>query len=378
MTARLSVYVLAASVALSGCQLQSPTDPPISNTDVPAAGYSQAQLSRAFAAAAEAAVEAAETEDTVETGEKPGQPKGLFAFLKPRDEASPLTGTEIEVVAGTYPEENATLIAMPETVDQAVDEAQDAPVKKANTGGLFAFLKPKHPAAPSALAETEPFAARPETHGVPAVLPAPDETSDVAVAPETPETPEIPAPTTSAVPKKPLFGFLTPKTTHAAPKSTVQPGEILPFGEVGIACEVNKRSMGHEVDQFPREGTTVWRLFDTDPANTGPRTQFITGFADGCPRQVTAALVMFGAADLHEVLRYSEGDDREWTKADKSYEAIKSATCGVKRKQRCPADKVGLLEKQLAFVSVYPTFGAPKGWLELLLHNGDVMSEEIR
>ena len=377
MAARLSVYVLAASVALSGCQLQSPTDPPISNTDVPAAGLSQAQLSRAFAAAAEAA----ETEDTVETGEKPGQPKGLFALLKPASpEASPLSGTEIEVVTGTSPEQSATLIAMPETVDGAAvlevpEETQEAETKsavtkEAKTGGFFAFLKPKHPAAP---AEPESFVARPETHGVPAVLRAPDETPESLGAP-----PEIQAPTVSAAPNKPLFGFLKPKASHDSPKATVQPGEILPFGEVGIACGANKRNMGREVDQFPREGATVWRLFDTDPANTGPRTQFITGFADGCPRQVTAALVMFGAADLHEVLRYSESNDREWTKADKSYEAIKSATCGVKRKQRCPANKVGLLEKQLAFVSVYPTFGAPKGWLELLLHNGDVMSEEIR
>lgn len=362
----LLAHMLVASVALSACQLQTPVDPPISNTDVPAAGYSQAQLSRAFAAAAEAA----ESEDATEVAEKSGQSKGLFAFLKPvPPEVSPLSGTEIEVVAGTSPEQSATLIAMPEAADLAVDEAQGDPVDEAKTGGLFAFLKPKHPPAP---AEPEPFEARPETLGVPAVLPTPDEAPDAA------EPPETQAPTASAAPKKPLFGFLKPKATHGTPKSTVQPGEVLPFGEVGIACEANKRSMGREVDQFPREGTTVWRLFDTDPANTGPRTQFITGFADGCARQVTASLVMFGEAGLHEVLRYSDSNEADWSQADKSYEAIKSSTCGVKRKQRCPADKVGLLEKQLAFVSVYPTFGAPKGWLELLLHNGDVMSEEIR
>ncbi|AVW92011.1 hypothetical protein [Celeribacter baekdonensis] len=142
----LLAHMLVASVALSACQLQTPVDPPISNTDVPAAGYSQAQLSRAFAAAAEAAESEDATEVAEKSGQSSGQSKGLFAFLKPvPPEVSPLSGTEIEVVAGTSPEQSATLIAMPEVADLAVDEAQGDPVDEVKTGGLFAFLKPKPP-----------------------------------------------------------------------------------------------------------------------------------------------------------------------------------------------------------------------------------------
>ena len=201
---------------------------------------------------------------------------------------------------------------------------------------------------------------RPETHGVPSEVP--------------PETPARPA-------KPGLFGFLRPSTgagEAAATKSTVRPGEQLPFGEIGVACETTKRSMGQQVDQFPREGRPVWRLYDTDPSSTAPRTQFITGFADGCARQVTAALVMFGAAGLHEVLRYSDDSDRSWSQADKTYEKIKRRTCGVGRGKFCPAGSLDSLERQVSFVSVYPYFGAEEGWLELLLHDGQVMSEEMR
>ena len=283
------------------------------------------------------------------------------------------------------PSDDAALLADMAASEAYVAEAPEirattTEVQKAGFGGIFSFLKPKRAEgaaeevamraeteAGAALAEAESSEVRPETYGVQSALPeVPEETAPEAQSSE-------PATKTH----KPLFGFL-----KAAPKngpvSTVKTGEVLPFGEVGINCEIRPRAMGAKVDQFPREGRPVWQLYDSAPENTAPHSQYITGFADGCARQVTAALVMFGAAGLHEVLRYSDDTDRDWSNADKTYEKIKRKTCGVGRGSYCPADRLSDLERQVAFVSIYPRFGAEENWLELLLHDGQVMSEEMR
>ncbi|PTQ70794.1 hypothetical protein [Celeribacter persicus] len=349
---------LLCSVALlSACQMTVPgvvSDPPVSQDDVPASEVPADQLAQAFAEAAVLAKAGKNVED-----------KGLFAFLIPasKPEPSPLAGSDIEVVETSEAESGVALLVSKNAPAAANGiTAQTTKVKTAGLGGVFGFLKPKDREAQEVeLAavplEGEGFTARPETHGV-----------------ESEVSPEVEAETPVA-PHKPLFGFLKPQAAEG-PVPTVKPGEVLPFGEVGVACEV--KSMGRKVDQFPREGRPIWQLYDSDPESTAPRSQFITGFSDGCVRQVTAALVMFGEAALHEVLRYSGDTDRDWTKADKTYETIKRQTCGVGRGERCPEGKIGALERQVAFVSVYPEYGAEEDWLELLLHDGTLVSEEMR
>ena len=160
--------------------------------------------------------------------------------------------------------------------------------------------------------------------------------------------------------------------------SNVTRGNTLPFGTLKVACETPKKDMGKRVDQFPRKGRAVWRLYDTDPTSTTQRTQYITGFEDGCARQVTASLVVFGAPSLHEVHRYSKARAKApWTKADTKYEALKSKLCGVGRKKPCPPNKLRALERNMAFVSVYKQFGDTDDWMELLLHDGAVVTEEL-
>ncbi len=300
-------------------------------------------------------------------------------------EADELKGGELSDEMGEPSTDAAPAADLAASDEPAVAEtpeirAATTEVQKAGFGGIFSFLKPKRAEgatdevamraeteAGAALAEAESSEVRPETYGVQTALP------------EVPEeaAPEVQAATPAAKTRKPLFGFL-----KAAPKngpvSTVKTGEVLPFGEVGINCEIRPRAMGAKVDQFPREGRPVWQLYDSAPENTAPHSQYITGFADGCARQVTAALVMFGAAGLHEVLRYSDDTDRDWSNADKTYEKIKRKTCGVGRGSYCPAERLSDLERQVAFVSIYPRFGAEEDWLELLLHDGQVMSEEMR
>ena len=309
--------------------------------------------------------QAQELADAFEEAATPApERKGLFAFLKPAPQPSPLEGTDIEVIESA--------------------EAQEAAVRKntAEYAVIFAFLKPK------AQPPSEPVASNAE-----AADDAADASSDVetaALAPDALEADESaedtaePAPvgTAAAPAKKGLFGGLFAGGGAAGgPKtlSTVQPGEVLPFGTVGIACEVKPTKQAKLVDQFPREGRAVWKLYDTDPSSTSARTQFITGFKDNCPRQVTASLVMFGSAALHEVHRYSKDREQEaWSQADKAYEKIKARSCGVRKGVGCPAEKLPKLESHMAFVSVYKTFGGAGNWLELLLADGKLVTEEVR
>ncbi|ATG47823.1 hypothetical protein CEW89_09755 [Celeribacter ethanolicus] len=349
---RLVGVLALVAVSVSGCQMSVPGAPEEALNA--GAGAPAAQLAEAFAAASAG-------------GEAPA-PKGLFAFLKPETPPSPLADSDIEVV-GTSDDASAAALRAQEDVPETASNPEvlvaTSEVKTAGLGGMFGFLKPKHQAGaqsaalPQVVLPQDGGEFRPETHGV-----------ESEIAPE-------PAP---VAPQKPLFGFLRPQEHQDSQGggSTVQPGEVLPFGVVGVACDLRPGIMGRKVDQFPREGRAVWQLYDSDPESAAPRSQYITGFSDGCPRQVTAALVMFGEAALHEVLRYSGDTDRDWTRADKTYEKIKRQTCGVGRGERCPEDKLGALERQVAFVSVYPQYGAEEDWLELLLHNGALVSEEMR
>jgi len=232
------------------------------------------------------------------------------------------------------------------------------PAPAAPRRGLLALLRggPADPAAPVADA--------PEEVGVPAE--AQTEGEAEAGAP----------PARSGGGLLALFGGGRGGASGAA---TVTPGAPLPFGEVGIACGLSARQMGREVDRFPREGRAVWRLYDSDPASTGPRPQYITGFADNCARQVSAALVTFGAPGVHEAHRYSAAMKGEpWSQADTRYEAIKGRICGVGRGVPCPAGRADRLERSVAFVSVYHRFGDSGRWLELLLHDGRLEAQELR
>lgn len=325
----------------------------------------------------------------------PEKPKGLFAFLKPKPAASPLEGSGVEVVnasAESSEAGNASVVADADAapISNAVMAAQASPAPK-KSGGLFAFLRAKDKGAtptPNAAREADPSASQ---EAVPADLVDPDtllaekDAAGPDVATPDATTPDATIQTAAVKPKRAgLFAGLLRPRANAAPAapvstSTVSPGEVLPFGQVGIACEAKPARAGKLVDKFPVDTAARWKVYDTDADSTAPRTHFITGFADGCPRQVTASLVLFGSAGMHEVHRYA--DDRKkaaWSDADNAYEVIKAKACGVKKKKPCPSDKIGGLDSRLAFVSVYQSFGGKETWLELLLDNGALVSEQLR
>lgn len=154
------------------------------------------------------------------------------------------------------------------------------------------------------------------------------------------------------------------------------PGEVLPFGEVARACHVKRKSMGKEVAKYPERGPK-YRVYNSAAGAGGVNTFYITGFKDGCPRQVTAALAVFGTASMYEALRFSlPAKARSKKSTDKAYEKVKSRICGVGRNKPCGA-KVSKVEKNTVFLSLYNRFEGARGWTNLLLSDGKLLAKDV-
>jgi hypothetical protein len=143
------------------------------------------------------------------------------------------------------------------------------------------------------------------------------------------------------------------------------PGVVLPFGEVATACGA---ALG-----APTEELAGYAIHDTAPGATAPRTHYVSGFADGCPRQVTAALAVLGDPLTHETARYG-GSGRPYGPVDDAYEAIKDRVCGVRAGQPCGA-AMDRLAADTAFLTLYPEFGG-EAYADILFHGGEVVAAD--
>lgn len=240
------------------------------------------------------------------------------------------------------------------------------PNQPKNTGFLALFNR----AAPSDTATTEPMA---DTQAVEVALTTPEGTADTnsASLPATPE-PE----TKQSGGGFSLFGGGSAKPKAAA-VSEIAPGTVLPYGKVARICGLSKGQMGKKVAQFP-EKRPKHQIYDSAPGNTAPHSFFITGFDDGCARQFTASLAMFGSVAMHEQLRYGlPAEVMPYSDTDKAYEKLKSRVCGVPRKKPCGA-KLSRLEGNTVFVSIYERFGSNSRWKNLLLHDGEMVANDIK
>ena len=152
----------------------------------------------------------------------------------------------------------------------------------------------------------------------------------------------------------------------------VQPGTMLPFGQVAKVCGLSRRELGKEIARQAQ-----FRLHDSVPGSTQPHTFFITGFDDRCARQVTGALGLFGDVAMHEPLRYGpSGTALPWGDTDRAYEKVKRQVCGVGKNKPCGA-RIGQMQKDTVFLTVYERFGDGSRWSNLLLHDGEVLAQEI-
>jgi hypothetical protein len=179
-----------------------------------------------------------------------------------------------------------------------------------------------------------------------------------------------------ATPRRGLFGRSKP--VEDAPLPEIAPGTVLPYGEVGVACNITGRALGKKIGSFQQSGNPLV-LYDTSSGSLEPRTHFLTGFSDGCARQFTGALVMLGSPVLHERMRYDPlNKGWKYTATDKAYEKIRRRVCKTRGRHLCPGERVAALEAETAFVTVYETFGDNTHWAEILLHQGKVAANSTR
>ncbi|MDW3117346.1 MAG: hypothetical protein R8G60_05780 [Roseovarius pacificus] len=177
-----------------------------------------------------------------------------------------------------------------------------------------------------------------------------------------------------------FFGLLSsgaskPDDPATAATSDIPPGTVLPYGRVARICGLSLGQMGKVIASYP-ERRPVHRLYDSDPGNTAPHTFYLSGFGDGCARQFTASLAVFGTVEMHEQLRYGlPAEVQPYSDTDKAYEKVKSRVCGVPQRKPC-GTRIRRLEKDTVFLSIYERFGGNADWTNLLLHGGDVVAQD--
>lgn len=168
-----------------------------------------------------------------------------------------------------------------------------------------------------------------------------------------------------------------PGRAGPSPTSEIEPGTTLPYGRVARICGLGKRDMGKQIAAHP-ENRPVHRIYDSDPGNTSPHSFYVTGFRDGCARQFTASLAVFGSVAMHEQLRYGlPAEVQPYSGTDKAYEKVKSRACGVPRKKPC-GSQLSRLDRSTVFVSIYERFGSNPDWTNLLLHDGDLVAQDSK
>lgn len=140
------------------------------------------------------------------------------------------------------------------------------------------------------------------------------------------------------------------------------------------ACYLRKGDLGAAVaSREPGQGG--FALHDPKGGTVQPRTQYVSGFRDGCPRQFTAVLAIFGDATTHRAQRFSVASKGlAFTAVDRAYEVIRASVCRAPVGSKCPESRAAKLERSLTFVSLYEGFGRASQWGDVLRYNGQVIA----
>lgn len=287
--------------------------------------------------------------------------------------------------------------AVPGDAPDSIAEAETPRIdtEQAPRGGLLGFLRGRAQDAtsqPELGPQAQPVALAPRPEA------APDPEGDAAAGSPEPDEAAADAPAAATAPGtgrggRGLFaGLLSGGGTDdetddrnpaRAPKpgdpdfEQVGPGVTLPYGKVARLCGVSAGKLGSEIARYPERGRG-YAIYDSAAGSTTPRSFYITGFDDGCARQFTAALAVFGAPDVYEQIHYGPARETQVTsETDAAYEQVKSRVCRVPRGQPC-GDRVDRLARDTVFVSIYERFGSNPRWKNLLLHDGAVMALDIK
>lgn len=153
----------------------------------------------------------------------------------------------------------------------------------------------------------------------------------------------------------------------------VAPGTLLPYGQIATVCGQPEASLGTRVAT-----AAGYALYDSEPSSTAVRAQYLTGFADGCARIFSAALVLFGDVGTHEAIRYLPSNaSMAYSGTDTAYEQVKAQVCAVSAGQPCGRN-IDRLATHSTFVTIYETFGTNAEWGEIFVHQGQVMAIDVR
>ena len=155
------------------------------------------------------------------------------------------------------------------------------------------------------------------------------------------------------------------------------PNTVLPYGQIGRVCGVPEAQLGTVIARYPETGRG-YAIHDAAPSQTGQRTFYITGFSDGCARQLTAALAMFGRPDTYEMIRFgAPARTQPLAATDAAYDRIKRTLCRVAADKPC-GERLDRLARDTVFVSLYERHGSNPRWKNLLLHGGDVVALDMK
>lgn len=347
--------------------------------------------------ATEAAMQVEGTAPDQQPTAEDGQRKGLFAFLKPKTQVSSTDATLVEA-----PQSRET-DALPAESEPVVASVVEEEARKP----LFGFLKRKPKPASMEVADPgqDASALIAEAKDPDTVEPAEALVAEAEVtkdkkgllawlrkekgAPIEPEAaPEDTLPEVQTASLSPAFSATRTDTPGLfslfrskpkdAPKPTGIPfGTRVAFGKAAPLCDYPKSQLGALVAQYP-EDKPVYRLYDSQPGEKAAHAFYIKGFADGCLRQVTASVAVFGSVEMHEQLRYGlPADLHPYSDTDKAYEQLKRQVCGVGKKKPC-GEKLPLLAPNTVFLSLYDSYGNSQDWANLLLHDGQVMAKDLK
>lgn len=120
----------------------------------------------------------------------------------------------------------------------------------------------------------------------------------------------------------------------------------------------------------PTDNASGFRLHDVAPNSVNARAVQISGFADGCAREVKGAVVLFGQPALYELTR-SAARQNYVGPTDAAYDALKARVCGGAA--LCPA-----LQQRAVFVTAHDKAGDDRRWLQVLLADGAVLASEVK
>lgn len=299
-------------------------------------------------------------------GLKGGALAGLLLLLAGCGD--PLAGLRLQDVPGSAvaTDDGAALLATNAEAERPDDAAtsEEEPAKSGVLGWLFA-QKDAPLSDKDAIALPQTTLASKE----PGRTPDGDAGAQVQLA-------SLPASTEGATSKDrggfDLFKLLS-RSEPEQPTGAIPFGSSTRFGSVGIVCDFSKRKLGTLVAQHP-EKKPFYRLYDSAPSDEGLRAFYVTGFGDGCLRQVMGTAVVFGSVEMHEQLRYGLPSElHPFTTTDKAYEKLKRRLCKVRTKEPC-GEQRSKLTPNTVFVSVYDTRGLGQGWANMLLHDGAVLA----